>query len=168
MRKLAAVVRMQADQAKEFADAIPDLAVALDQVEGADRLGDDGVDPKARVERGIGVLEDHLDAAAQTAPRLSLLRIRHRHPVDHDIARGRRQQADHHACDRGFAGPGFADEREGLALPDVEGDAVDRFEIFEVPAFDHAIEPGLGDVEHAAQVFDVDEAHAALSLAAAS
>src|SRR3954449_10536910 len=35
-------------------------------------------------------------------------------------------------------------------------------------ALDHAIEPRLGDVEHAAQVVDVDEAHAALSFAAAS
>ena len=34
------------------------------QAEGADRLGDDAVDPPARIEARIGVLEDHLDAPA--------------------------------------------------------------------------------------------------------
>ena len=168
VRKFRAVVGMQADQSEQLADAIPDLALALDQVEGADRLGDDGVDPEARVEAGVGVLEHHLDAAAQPLAHLRLLRVGHRDAVDHDLARGRRQQADHHARDRGLARAGFADEREGLALPDVEGDAVDRLEIFEMAAFEHAVEPRLGDVEHAAQVFDVDKAHAALSFTAAS
>src|ERR1700693_2932570 len=44
--KFPAVVGMQADQAEQFADARGDVALALDQVEGADRLGHDGVDPK--------------------------------------------------------------------------------------------------------------------------
>ena len=62
--------------AQQFADARADVALALDQVEGADRLGDDGIDPEARIEAGIGVLEDHLDAAAQLLPRLRLPRHR--------------------------------------------------------------------------------------------
>ena len=66
---------MQADQAQQFADARPDIALALDQVEGADRLGDDGIDPQARIEARIGVLEDHLDAAAQALARLRLPRV---------------------------------------------------------------------------------------------
>src|SRR5207244_11768302 len=61
------------------------------------------------------------------------------------------------------------DQRKGLAALDVEGDAVDGFEEFEVAALDHAVEPGFRDVEDAAQVFHVDiGGHAALSLAEAS
>src|ERR1043166_6727514 len=122
---------MQADQAEQLADARIDVALALDQVEGADRLGNDGVDPEARIETRIRVLEDHLDAAAQSLPRLRLLRIGHRHAVDGDLTGTRRQAADHHARYRGLAGAGFADQRKGLAAPDVEGDAVDGFEEFE-------------------------------------
>ena len=78
------------------------------------------------------------------------------HAVDRHLAAGRRQQADHHARHRRLAGAGFADEREGLALGDVEGDAVDRLQVLLLAAFQHPVEPGLGDVEDAAQVFDFD------------
>ena len=148
-----------------------DVALALDQVEGADRLGDDGVDPKPRVEARIGVLEDHLDAAAQQPARLHLFDGAHRDAVDDDFAGGRRQQPDHHAGHRGLARTGFADEGEGFALGDVEGHAVDGLEKFQMAAFEHPVQPRLRDVEDAAQIFDLDEGrrrHAALSLAAAS
>src|ERR1700694_287086 len=46
---------------------------------------------KARVEARIGVLEDHLDAAAQTLARLQLSGLAHRNAVDDDFARGWRQ-----------------------------------------------------------------------------
>ena len=84
-----------------------------------------------------------------------------------DFARARRQQSDHHPRDRGLAGAGFADQRKGLALADVEGDAVDGLQKFEMAAFEHAVEPRLRDVEHAAQILDVDEGrrgHAAVLL----
>ncbi len=157
MRIFQAVIGMQADQAQQFADARLDVALALDQVEGADRFGDDGVDPEARIEARIGVLEDHLDAAAKLPARLRLLRIAHRDAVDDHFARSRRQQPDHHARHGGFARAGFADQREGLALDDIEADAVDRLEKFQMAAFQHAIEPWFGDVEDAAQIVDVDE-----------
>ena len=141
MRIFPAVVGVQADQAQQFADARLDVALALDQVEGADRLGDDGIDPEARVEARIGILEDHLDAAAQLPARLRLPGVAHRDAVDDDFARGRRQQPDHHARHGGFARTGFADQRKGLALGDVEGHAVDRFQKFEMAAFQHPVEP---------------------------
>jgi len=72
--------------------------------------------------------------------RRQLARVR-RHPIDYDFAGGRRQQPDHHSCDRGLSGAGFADERKGFASADVEVDAVDRLEEFEMTAFEHAIEP---------------------------
>ena len=164
VRIFAAVVGMQSDQSQEFSDPVPDLALALYKVEGADRLGDDVVNPKTRIETRIGVLKDHLDAAPQAPAGLRLSRVGHRDTVDHDVAGGRRQQADHHARDRRLAGAGFADQRKRLALPNVEGHAVNGFEVLEVAALDDAVQPGLGDVEGAPKVFDVDEAHAALSL----
>ncbi len=54
VRIFQAVIGMQPDQAEEFADPRPDIALALDQIEGADWFGDDGIDPEARVEAGIG------------------------------------------------------------------------------------------------------------------
>ncbi len=143
MRKFPAIVGMQPDQIEQLADARLNVALALDQIEGADRLGDNGVDPKARVEARIGILEDHLDAPAQPAAGLDLARIAHGNAVDHHFARGRRQQPDHHAGNGGFTGAGFADQRKGLALGDVEGHAVDRLQEFEMAAFQHPVEPGF-------------------------
>ncbi len=130
VRVLPAIVGMQADQGEKFADAAFYIALALDQVEGADRFGDDGIDPQARIEAGVGILENHLDAAAQMLARLQLPGVAHRNAVDDNFARCRRQQADDHPGDGGLARAGFADQRESLAFGDIEGDAVDGLEIF--------------------------------------
>ena len=161
---------MQADQGQQLADAVLDLPLALDQAEGTDRLGDNGIDSEARVEARIGVLEHHLDTAPQQLAGLRLSGIGHRHAVDDHLAGARRQEPDDHARHRGLAGAGFADQRKGLALLDVEGDAVDRLEVLGMTAFEHAVEPRLGDVEHAAQVSGLDEGrtHAALSFGTVS
>src|SRR5438876_1039907 len=135
VRVFQSVIGVQADEIEQFADACPNVGLALDQVEGADRLRDDGVDPEARIEARIGILKNHLDAAAQFLPRLRLLRIGHRYAVDDHATGTRWQQPDHHARYRGLAGAGFADQRKGLAAPDVEGDAIDRLEVFELAAF---------------------------------
>ena len=74
-------------------------------------------------------------------------------------------------ADGGFSGTGFADQCEGLAFGDVETDVVDGFQKFQMPAFEDTVEPRLGDVEDAAQVFDFDKGlfrHAAVSAVAAS
>src|SRR6185436_5197400 len=70
VRVFQAVVGMQADDAEQFTNTRANVALTLDQVKGTDRFGDDGVDPEARVEARIGVLENHLDTAAQPLPRL--------------------------------------------------------------------------------------------------
>src|SRR4029077_1602820 len=166
-----AIVGMKADQAEQFANARANVAVALDQVEGADRFGDDGIDPKPRVEARIGVLKNHLDAAAQSPARRQLARARHRNGVNHDFARDRQQKSDDHPRHGGLSGAGFADECKGLTPRDVEGYAVDRLEEFQMTAFEHPIEPRFRNIEDAAQVFDFDKgfrAHAVLSLASAS
>ncbi len=138
---LPAIVRVQADKAQQFADARLDVALALDQVEGADWLGHDGIDPEARVEACVRVLKDHLNAAAQLLTRLQLPDIAHRDAVDDDFARRRRQQSDDHPGNRGLSRTGFANQGKRLALPDVEGDAIDRLQEFQMAALKHPVEP---------------------------
>jgi hypothetical protein len=107
----------------------------------------------------------------QTLARLRLPDVAHRDAVDDDVAGGRRQQPDHHPRHRGLARSGFSDQRKSLTLGDVEGDAVDRPQKFQVPALDHPIQPRFRDVEHAAQFPNLDKGrrgHAAVSFSAAS
>src|SRR5579872_538474 len=86
MRKFPAVIGMQANEAKQFADSRANVGFALDQIESADGFCYDGIDPKPWIEARIGVLENHLDAAAQLLPRLRLARIGHRDAVDDNVA----------------------------------------------------------------------------------
>ncbi len=72
VRIFQTVVGVQSDQIQQFAHPAHDVALAFDKIEGADRLGDDGVHPQPRVEARIGILKDHLDAAAQVLARLRL------------------------------------------------------------------------------------------------
>ena len=95
MRIFRAVRRIEADEREQFADLRDDLLAALRDAECADRLGDDVERAPARVETGVRVLEDHLNAATERAPLGRLLRVVHRNSVDDDVARGRRDQPDH-------------------------------------------------------------------------
>ena len=156
MRVLLAVRRMEADQGQQLADAIRDLLFPLDQPEGPDRLGHDTVHLPAGIEAGIGILEDHLDAPPQALALGQSSLARHGDAVDHHFAVRGRQQSHDHAGDRGLARAGLADERKGFPFGNGEGDSVDRFQILLLAAFQHPIEPGLGDVELTAQVFDFD------------
>ena len=132
-------------------------ALSAGQAEGADRIGDDAIHAPARIEAGERVLEDHLQAAAQLLP-LGLARRRpHVDAVEGHAARGRRQQADHHPGDRRLARAGFAHQSQRLAALDREGDVRHRLEVGLVAALDDAIDPGPGDVEHAAQALRLDE-----------
>ena len=65
MRILAAVRRIETNEAQQLADAMLNLGAVLGETEGADRIGDDVVDAPARIEAGVGILKDHLNAAAQ-------------------------------------------------------------------------------------------------------
>jgi hypothetical protein len=87
-------------------------------------FGEDLADAHARVEGGVGVLEDDLHAAAKVtelagAGGAEVL------PGEADIAGCGFDQAEQHAGDGALAGAGFADQAKGLAATDGEGDAVD-------------------------------------------
>ena len=86
-------------------------------------LGDGVADPVARVERGVGVLEDHLHAVALATQRLAL--------QVHEVSAGEAQGAAvrsfqaHHAAPQGrLAGARFADDADGFALDQRERDVL--------------------------------------------
>ena len=86
------------------------------------------VDGLARMERAVGVLEDHLDLAEE-GPRPAL-------PgtdlaVDGDASRRDRREPDDGAEQRRFPRAGFADEAEGFAPRDPDAHVAERVEMVE-------------------------------------
>ena len=104
-----------------------------------------------RVQRGVGVLEDDLHVAAQRtqvvavhAPDVGAL--------EPDLARAGLDQPQDAAAGRRLAAARFAHQAQGLALADVEADAVDG-----VNLVDGAREDAALDREVLAQVADLEE-----------
>ena len=92
-------------------------------------LGHDVVHLGALVQRGHGVLEDHLDLLGDFFVQLpGNLSVDFFALVD-DFAVGHGVDADDGAADGGLAGAGLTHQAEGLALVDVKGDAVDGHEL---------------------------------------
>ena len=132
----------QAAQAEDLVDARLERGRGAMGAVDVERLADDLAHLHARIERGIGVLEDRLHAAAKVlrgAP-VEPLEIG---PVEPDRARGRRHQLEQAARERALAAAGFADQAQRLALADREAHAVDRLDLA-----DRALEhDALGDRE---------------------
>src|SRR6185437_5847879 len=83
-----------------------------------------------RIEAGQLVLKNHADALATDTAQLLGRQIVDPQAREVDFAAGdpagRIDQADHREARDRFAGAGFADHAQHLALGDVEGNAVDR------------------------------------------
>src|SRR5439155_23277839 len=119
------VVRAQADGLQQLDDALFELPPGLGQSVNDQGFADDRADIHARIERGIRVLKDDLDVAAQQAefagPELpDILAFKM------NLARGRFDQAKHAASGGGFAATGFADQAKRFAAVDMKIDAVHR------------------------------------------
>jgi hypothetical protein len=109
VRQAVVVLRVEPDERHELLDAQLALAlVVLDPVDD-ERLGDDRADRLARVERRVGVLEDHLHVAPQ---RLELpARQRRDVPaLEADRARRRVHQAQQQPGGRRLAAAALADD----------------------------------------------------------
>ena len=79
------------------------------------RLGERGEDRQPRIERGVGILEDHLQvAAARPAPRPREAAVRFR-PFEHDRAGGGGHELQDGPRERRLAAAGLADQPEHLA-----------------------------------------------------
>jgi len=77
----------------------------------------------ARIEAGERILEHNLHAPAQR-PQGAGREIIDPAAVEHDLSCGDLEQPQHRAADSGFAASGLADQRQCLALLDVERHAV--------------------------------------------
>ena len=83
---------------------------------------------QARVQRRVRVLEHHLQFAAvgpHLAPRQPVDAL----AVDPDLAGGRLDQLQDRLAGGRLAAAALADQAQGLALGDVERDAVDRMDL---------------------------------------
>ncbi len=122
----------------------------VDQIVDLQRLGDDVADRHARVQRRVGVLEDHLHLAAHLA-HLAAVQLGQVLAVEDDLAAGRLVELQDGAAGGGLAAAGLADQAEGLALLDVERDAVDGLDRADLALEDDA----LGQREVHDQVVDL-------------
>ncbi len=123
VREAVVVVRGEADMLEHLHDALAALAAAQLGVDDQ-RLAQDVADRPARVQRRIGVLEHDLELRAQ----LARGHRSDRPAAKRDLARGRRDEIEHQACDRALAAAGFTGEAEDLVGADIEADAVDRLD----------------------------------------
>ena len=91
------------------------------------RLGNEVAGPDARIQRRIGVLEDHLDLAPVRQNLARQQRV-DALAIDENGAGGRRHHPHDEAGEGRFSAAAFADEPEGLTGLHVEADVVDRLD----------------------------------------
>ena len=108
-------------QLRHMARQLALRAQAMDRKHLPQGLGDG----EARVERGEGILEDHLGPAAEGQ---QILRRQAQHILagEAHLAARRRGQAQDGTAERALAAAALAHQAEGIALLDGEADAIDR------------------------------------------
>src|SRR5262249_18712186 len=121
-------LRIEAAYRQEIAHLVTAAAaIGLDAVH-LDGLGDDLAHLPARVQRAVGVLEDHLHAPAQR-DQVAPLHAVDVLAVEQDLAGGRLLQPQDAAAGRGLAAAALAHQAQRLAAADREVDAVDRLHV---------------------------------------
>ena len=103
VRVAVVVLGVEADQLEQLLDGALDPAGRLDLLQ-PERGADDGADRVPGIERGVGILEDHLDLAPQRA-HLALPQMGDVMAVDHDLAAGRFVQPGQQAAGGGLPAP---------------------------------------------------------------
>jgi hypothetical protein len=119
----------------------PDLAEEIDGASPGRDFGEAAMQPQhlrhllahrvQRVERGHRLLEHDGDVVAANRAHLRFRRLQQVLALEQDLSRGMRgrrigQQLHHRQRRDRLSRTGFADQRDGLAAGDVEGDVVDR------------------------------------------
>src|SRR6185503_11900223 len=126
MRKAARRIRIEAHSLQKFRDAVAPCA-AFDRTVNVQRLADDLIDAQARVEAGIGILEDDLEPAA-VSPHVPLRQCAQIDAIEDDPALVRLDEPERAAAGRCLARSGFADEADDGAALHVEAHAIDRLD----------------------------------------
>src|SRR6201999_1004213 len=118
------------------------LHLGLDAVLGLgpldpERRSDDRADRVPWVQRGVGVLEDHLDVAADLA-HLAAPQTTDLAPVEADRTARRFQQLGDRAAGCRLAAAGLSDQSQRLAGADRETHSVDGLDRTDLPLEDQA------------------------------
>ena len=111
----------QADLAEQLARQRARGAISHAMNLGTER--DRFLDRQARIERGVAVLKHHLHAAAQFTQRQRAADL---HAVIDDVAGIALHQVHQQPRGGRLAAAGFADDADGFALGDGEGNIIDR------------------------------------------
>src|SRR5262245_18801159 len=85
-------------------------------------LGDDVANAPARIERGVGILDDHLQNFAER-PQPGARQLRYIATLEQDRSPVGSFEANDAACERRLARARLTDQRQGTALADFEADA---------------------------------------------
>jgi hypothetical protein len=111
----------------------------------APRFGDDVARRHARVQRGVRILEHHLQAAAERQQLLAAQAERVDAVEPHGAGVGALQHQQC-SCQRGLSAAGLADQAKRLAAAQVEADAVKRAQLLL-----------SGDLERLAQIANLEQ-----------
>ena len=147
MRIAVVVLRAETDGLEEILHA---LLAAFDPVD-LERRTDDLADRLARVQRRVGILEDHLHLAPQRS-QLARRQLGDVAPVETDRAGGRVEEPQDQPGGRRLAAAGLPDDAQGLAPADVQGNVLDGVHLG-LPASEDA----LFDREALGQVVELDK-----------
>ena len=136
-RALAAgeLMRIAAHERRVEPDAVQHQADVFDLLRAADhrvrdrRLADDVQHAHPRIERRVGILEDHLHLELLPARRRRVL-AGERRALPEALAGRQRQQPDGHASERRLAASGLADEPDHFAGRHDQVDVVHRVDDF--------------------------------------
>jgi hypothetical protein len=118
---------LQSDRLQQLPDAFLPLRLRADAVD-VKRLADDVPDGETRIERGVGVLEDHLDLAAQSEE-LGLAAAHEVLAPVQDAPRRRLLEPDDRPAEGRLAAAALPDQTEGSARPEREGDPLHRHDV---------------------------------------
>jgi hypothetical protein len=124
------VLRQEAYFLNHGLDLAYPVRFILKQVEIVKAFGNAVLDGRALVQRGGGVLEDHLDLADDFAVLLAGELAGDALALVEDLTGSAGIDTDDGTADGGLAGAGLADQGEGLALVDIEADVVNSLERF--------------------------------------
>ena len=155
-------VRRETDDLEDLPHAGRRLAPTGDAVH-PERFADRAADRMSRVERGEGILEDHLHSASQR-PQLGLAQVRDVGSLEQHAPAGRLVQPEHRPTDGRLPATRLTDEPDRLAALDRQRDAVDGLDVADV-----AIEEDSTlDREPDTKVVQLDERRRAVLAHAAS
>src|SRR5690554_4360397 len=125
MRIAVDVLRVKANQVKQVTNFFRALIFTPGQMVNVNRLTDNIANSHSRVQRGVGILKNHLHLPAVPEPQFSgsLGQIS---SLIYNRPGGRTIEADHGSADRGLTATAFPYQAEGFSGFNGEGNPVNR------------------------------------------